>query len=70
MLNLGTTKSKIGHKFGLNNYMSMDLEQYKAYLAQKYMDSGKAKKSNLVKLMKCESIKQLLLLRKKLKLNN
>lgn len=44
----------------------MDLERYKAFLAQKYMDKGKAKKNNLVKIMKCKDIKQLLLLRKKL----
>lgn len=50
--------------------MGMDLEQYKAYVAQKYMDTGKSKKNNLVKIMKCENIKQLLLLRKKLKLDN
>lgn len=49
--------------------MSMDLEQYKAYLAQKYMDSGKVKKSNLVKIMESKNIKQLLLLRKKLGLD-
>ena len=50
--------------------MSMDLERYKAYLAQLYIDTGKSKKNNLVKIMKCENIKQLLLLRKKLKLDS
>jgi hypothetical protein len=47
----------------------MGLEQYKAFLAQKYMSMPKFKKTNIVKIMMCTTIKQLLLLRKKLKIS-
>jgi len=47
----------------------MELEQYKAFLAQKYTSKPKFKKANVVKIMSCTNIKQLLLLRKKLKID-